>query len=208
MSTLKEIDEINDEEYDDQTPQLFSQTSINHQNKHHDAMSAKIRSTPELSSDPSFEQTNHYCDDAVTSKNPGVPDTTSEDSTAAEEINSDDDPIQTADESPQYTSPSSEGVIEFLGSTQGKGSHEERVSRSIELNTNLVERALRTFSMSDPIKNREQGSAKPSQASQITGSAQNTDKNTNTRLREERNQLKQKQNKNSNKAKPGRRFCE
>ena len=45
--------------------------------------------------------------------------------------------------------------------------------------------------MSDPIKNREQGSVKPSQASRITDSAQATDVNQNTRLKKDKDQPRQ-----------------
>ena len=83
--------------------------------------------------------------------------TTSEDSTAAD------------------TSPSEDSELEYLRNTQGQGVHPERVRQSLKLNTSLVQRALGTFSMSDPIKNREQGSI-GSQASRITDSAQTTDK--------------------------------
>ena len=67
--------------------------------------------------------------------------------------------------------------MEYVESTHNKGSQQDRVSRNVELNTSLAERTLRTFSMSDPIKNREQGSVKPSQASRMTDSAQTTDIN-------------------------------
>ena len=46
--------------------------------------------------------------------------TTSEDSTAAEEIASDDDTVRTGDESPQYTSPSEDSESEYLRNTQGQ----------------------------------------------------------------------------------------
>ena len=68
-----------------------------------------------------------------------------------------------------------------MKNTQGQGVKQERVSRSVELNTSLINRALGTFSMSDPIKNREQGSI-TSQSSRITDSAQATDINHNKRL--------------------------
>ena len=68
------------------------------------------------------------------------------------------------------------------------------MSRSVELNTSLVNRALGTFSMSDPIKNREQGSI-TSQASRITDSTQATDINQNLRLTKEQDKLQQKQKK-------------
>ena len=45
--------------------------------------------------------------------------------------------------------------------------------------------------MSDPIKNREQGSVKPSQASRITDSAQATDVNQNIRLKKDKDQSRQ-----------------
>ena len=68
---------------------------------------------------PLLEETNTHDeeqDDAVTSKNPRVLNTketkTSEDSTAAEEIESDDGTERTEDESPQYTSPSQDSEIE------------------------------------------------------------------------------------------------
>ena len=66
--------------------------------------------------------------------------TTSEDSTAAD------------------TSPSEDSELEYLRNTQGQGIHQDSVRQSLKLNTSLVQRALGTFSMSDPIKNREQGS--------------------------------------------------
>ena len=66
--------------------------------------------------------------------------------------------MRTGDESPQYTSPSEDSELEYLRNTQGQGIHQERVRQSLKLNTSLVQRALGTFSMSDPIKNREQGS--------------------------------------------------
>ena len=68
------------------------------------------------------------------------------------------------------------------------------MSRSVELNTSLVNRALGTFSMSDPIKNREPGSI-TSQASRITDSAQETDKIHNIRLNKEEDKIKRKQSK-------------
>ena len=68
------------------------------------------------------------------------------------------------------------------------------MSRSVELNTSLVNRALGTFSMSDPIKNREPGSI-TSQASLITDSAQETDKIHNIRLNKEEDKIKRKQSK-------------
>ena len=99
---------------------------------------------------------------------------TSEKSTVAEEIGSDDGTEATEDASLQYTSPSEESDVEYLESTQGKGHHQERVSRSVELDTDLVQRALKTFTLSNPKKNsidQEQGSVSPSQASRITDSA-------------------------------------
>ena len=94
-------------------------------------------------------------------------------------------------ESPQYMSPSEDSDVEYLESTQSKVNRQNRVSRSVELNTNLAERALRTFLMSDPIKNREQGPL-TSQASRITDSTQATDTKKNIRLTKEKNQAKQK----------------
>ena len=70
-------------------PQLFSQSSTNYQNK----QDSIISSTPERPSGPSLKEYNKYDeeeDDAVTPKKPRVLGrkeiTTSEDSTAAEEI--------------------------------------------------------------------------------------------------------------------------
>ena len=83
-------------------------------------------------------------DDAVKSKNPrvlGKQQIASEDSTAAEDIGSDFGTERTEDESPQYTGPSEDSEIEFIERTQGTGVHQERVSRSVELNTSLVRRA-------------------------------------------------------------------
>ena len=79
-------------------------------------------------------------------------DTSEESSIAAEEIGSDNGTEATEDASPQYTSPSEDSDVEYLESTQGKENHQERVSRSVELDTNLVQRALRAFSMSHPVK--------------------------------------------------------
>ena len=93
-----------------------------------------------------LEETNHHeeeQDDAVTPKNPKVLATQSntiEDSTAAEEIGSDEGTEATEDESPQYTSSTEDSDVEYLESTQNKGSHQDRVSRSVELNTSLAER--------------------------------------------------------------------
>ena len=102
--------------------------------------------------------------------------------------------MRTGDESPQYTSPSEDSELEYLRNTQGQGIHQERVRQSLKLNTSLVQRALGTFSMSDPIKNREQGSI-TSQASRITDSAQETDKIHNIRLNKEEDKIKRKQSK-------------
>ena len=85
--------------------------------------------------------------------------------------------------------------MEYLESTKGKEINQERVSRNVELNTNLVQRALRKFSMSDPNKNsiiQEQGSVSPSQASRITDSAQVSGINQSERLKKSNNQAKQK----------------
>ena len=83
MSTLDETEEDEVITRDDQMPQLISQASKNHLEE---------------------EQ-----DDAVTSKSQKASDThedTSGESTAAEEIKSDEDEVATEDASPQYTSPS------------------------------------------------------------------------------------------------------
>ena len=122
MSTLDEIEEDGVIAKDDQMPQLISQASMNHLEE---------------------EQ-----DDAVTSKKTKASDTqgeTSEESTAAEEIGTDEDKVVTEDASPQYTSPSEDSEMEYVETTEGSENHSERVSRSVELGTNLVQRALRTF---------------------------------------------------------------
>ena len=65
------------------------------------------------------------------------------------------------------------------------------MSRSVELNEDLVERALKTFTMSYPFKdinNQELGPITSSLASRITGSAQTTDVNHNERLKKNKNQ--------------------
>ena len=51
--------------------------------------------------------------------------TTSEDSTAADEIGSDDGTVRTENESPLYTSPSEDSELEYLGSNQGQGFHQK-----------------------------------------------------------------------------------
>ena len=69
------------------------------------------------------------------------------------------------------------------------------MSRSVELNTSLVKRALGTFYMSDPNKKMiipEQGSVSPSRASRITDSNQTEENNQNKRLYKSKNQAKQK----------------
>ena len=99
----------------------------------------------------------------------------------------DEDEVETEDASPQYTSPSEDSEVEHVKTTERSGNHSERVSRSIELDRNLVERAIRAFSMSDPNKkliSQEQGSVSPSQASRITDSAQASELNQNKRLKE------------------------
>ena len=94
MNTLNEADEEATAKHDDQMPQLFSQSSIDRQNKQNEITSI-ISSTPERPPGPLLEETNNFSEEeAVTSKNPRVlntiESTTSENSTAAEEIGSDD----------------------------------------------------------------------------------------------------------------------
>ena len=94
MSKLDETEEDKVIAKDDQKPQLISQESRYHLEE---------------------EQ-----DDAVTSKNPKASDTredTSGESTAAEEIKSDEDEVETKDASPQYTSPSEDSEVEHVETT-------------------------------------------------------------------------------------------
>ena len=138
---MSKLEEVQEEELtvgqDDTMPQLISQVSS-----------------------PYHEQEQ---DDAVILKNPRVlatQDSTSEESTAAEEIVSDYGTELTEDASPQYTSPSEDSNVEYLESTQTKGTNKFRLSQSLELKEDLVKRALGTFSISNPFKNlsnREQG---------------------------------------------------
>ena len=89
----------------------------------------------------------------------------------------------------------------FQQSSQIQGNYQDRVSKSIELDTNLVQRALRTFSMSDPITNREQGSViQPSQASRITDSAQASEEYNTKGLEKIEDKTKQKPRKIASKS--------
>ena len=161
-------------------------------------MISKISSTPDRPPGPLLEEPNisEEESEAVTSKNPRVLDTeintTSEDSTEAEEIGSDDGTERTEDKSPQYTSPSEDSEIEYLKQTQGMGNRQERVSRSIELNTSLVKRAFGTFYMSDPNKKMIIPKLKmsSSRASRITDSNQTEENNQIKRLNKSKNQAK------------------
>ena len=72
------------------------------------------------------------------------------------------------------------------------------MSQSLELNQNLVQRALGTFSISIQFKSlnsREQGSVISSQASLITDYAQITDVNQNERLKKNKDQSKRESTK-------------
>ena len=60
MNTLNEVeDEDAAAEYDDQMPQLFSQSSINRQNIQKDEITSIISSTPDRPSGPLLEETNY-----------------------------------------------------------------------------------------------------------------------------------------------------
>ena len=172
MSTLEEAQEEDMISTDEQMPQLISQASKNH-----------------LEEEP---------DDAVTSKGPRASDThedTSEESTAAEEIKSDDDEVATEDASPQYTSPSEDSEVEYVETTKGSGNISERVSQSIKIDANLADKALKTFSILNPNKGliiQEQGPVTSSQASRITDSTKASELNQNNRLKKSKIQAKQK----------------
>ena len=108
MSTLNEVEEENvNAKYDDQMPQIFSQASTNHQNKQDDEITSINSSTPNRPSGPLLEETNHYDeeeDDVVTPKTPKMSASqggTSQESTSAEDIGSDDETETTEDASPQ-----------------------------------------------------------------------------------------------------------
>ena len=102
MSTPDETGEDEVIARDDQMPQLISQASRNHLEE---------------------EQ-----DDVITNKSPRASDTqedTSGESTAAEEIKSDEDEVATENASPQYTSPSEDSEVEYVKTTKGNGNISE-----------------------------------------------------------------------------------
>ena len=111
---------------------------------------------PQLISQASSPNHNQEQDDAVNLKIPKVlvtqVESISEELTAAEDIESDDSIKTTEDASPQYTSPSEDSKVEYLKITQTEGKNHLRVSQSLELES-LVNRALSTFTTSNPFNN-------------------------------------------------------
>ena len=134
-----------------------------------------------LTSSPKQNQNNQDSDDAVTLKTPRVLSqreiNLSEQSTD-EEIKSDDETVKSEEQdSPQYTSASSEEEEITHMKTTPKGRKELRMSQSLIMDESQVTRASKTFSASKSLlnsKNWEPSSERPSQASRITNSTQVT----------------------------------
>ena len=136
-------------------------------------------------------------DDAITLKTPKnlviQNNNISGESTAEEEIFSNESVKSADDAIPQYTSPSEDSDLEYLKNTPTKGTSQLRVSQSFELNKSLVNKALRTFTSSrsyNTLTSREPSSEVPSQASRITDSVHSTDLNQDKGLRKEKGRPK------------------
>ena len=126
------------------------------------------------------QQNQQESDDAVTLKSPRnqiqQESRFSEESTDEEIIKSDNDTVESDERaSLEYTSASSEdNQIEHIKTTPSKGRNELRVSQSLIMDKNQIERALKTFTASkssSTLSDREPSSERPSQASRITDSA-------------------------------------